>query len=191
MTRKKKICKECGKEKYLFGHGLCENCYNIAQWKKSEKKKSAKRTNSKKSRKRSSKTTYWKNKAWKMFSRYVRARDASASGVVVCCTCGRRMTWQGKGNCHAGHYISRRYLGTFLDERNVHGQCAYCNKFRHGAESDYETFLKLKYGDQVIEELKIKSKAKVKRSWLDWKAFADFYKEEGDMMIQVKGLIEK
>ena len=27
IPRKKKICKGCGKEKYLFGHGMCKFCY--------------------------------------------------------------------------------------------------------------------------------------------------------------------
>lgn len=28
VTRKKKICKECGDIAYIFGHGLCTPCYN-------------------------------------------------------------------------------------------------------------------------------------------------------------------
>lgn len=29
ISRKKKKCKECKEEKYLFGHGLCKECYSV------------------------------------------------------------------------------------------------------------------------------------------------------------------
>lgn len=28
IERKKKICKNCKDEQYIFGHGLCKSCYN-------------------------------------------------------------------------------------------------------------------------------------------------------------------
>ena len=42
IKRKKKICKCCGEEKYLFGKGLCSYCYNL-QFSKPIKKVSEKR----------------------------------------------------------------------------------------------------------------------------------------------------
>ena len=31
IPRKKKICKSCGNEKYIFGKGLCDYCYKTKQ----------------------------------------------------------------------------------------------------------------------------------------------------------------
>ena len=42
IPRKKKICKGCGNEKYIFGKGLCDYCYNL-QFSKPIKKVSEKR----------------------------------------------------------------------------------------------------------------------------------------------------
>ena len=42
IQRKKKICKGCGNEKYIFGKGLCDFCYNL-QFSKPIKKVSEKR----------------------------------------------------------------------------------------------------------------------------------------------------
>jgi len=39
IARKKKTCKGCGKQKYLFGHGMCKYCYGKKQAAKQTKKK--------------------------------------------------------------------------------------------------------------------------------------------------------
>ena len=44
IPRKKKICKGCGNEKYIFGKGLCSFCYNKTQKKIKQISESYKQT---------------------------------------------------------------------------------------------------------------------------------------------------
>lgn len=98
-------------------------------------------------------------KADKYFSIYIRRRDADEWGEVKCCTCSNRGHWK-LFDC--GHFIPRGKLATRYDERNCHSQCAHCNRFLNGNLVKYEIFLRSKYGNEVVEELKIKSKESVK-----------------------------
>jgi hypothetical protein len=43
----------------------------------------------------------------RVFSEYVRLRDADDNGWVRCITCGNAYPWKGTSNLHNGHYISR------------------------------------------------------------------------------------
>jgi len=38
IKRKKKVCKSCGHQKYLFGRGMCKFCYGVAAQKKKQSK---------------------------------------------------------------------------------------------------------------------------------------------------------
>ncbi len=62
-----------------------------------------------------------KKKLWKVFSAYIRSRDAN-----ICFTCGRKA--EGSGY-HAGHFIAKSVggLALYFHEDNVHGQCYNCN----------------------------------------------------------------
>lgn len=99
-----------------------------------------------------------KKKAWKVFSPYIRKRDADKNGYVACCTCGRVKHWK-EGD--AGHFIDGRRNSILYDERNVHFQCKPCNgsfinqKFdRHEIKKRYEDFMVKRYGQKVVDELK-------------------------------------
>lgn len=86
--------------------------------------------------------TFWKKKSVppgglqarirvldRVFSEYVRLRLADRNGFVKCMSCGRLLHWQA---CDAGHYVSRRFMGTRWDLRNVWPQCQRCNRFAEG-----------------------------------------------------------
>lgn len=62
-----------------------------------------------------------KKDLWKVFSSYIRQRDAG-----VCFTCGRQA--EGSGY-HAGHFVPKSVggLALYFHEDNVHGQCYNCN----------------------------------------------------------------
>ena len=79
-------------------------------------------------------------------------------GMVTCVTCGAIGPWKGKGEqswgtIHAGHFIPQRRNSILFDERQVHCQCAGCNK-AGGNPSAYEVFMREVYGQDVIDDLR-------------------------------------
>jgi len=83
----------------------------------------------------------------KLFSLFIRRRDALPNGMGRCFTCNRYSLLE------AGHFIRRQHVATRWDERNVHGQCAYCNRWQHGAQAEYYVELVKKYGQATVDEL--------------------------------------
>lgn len=75
-----------------------------------------------------------KNKAWKVFSEYIRRRDADEGGTVRCYTCGALYFWK---QIHAGHAIPGRRNAVLFDAEIVRPQCPRCNIFLGGR---YEIF---------------------------------------------------
>ena len=99
-------------------------------------------------------------------SQYILLRDAIALSpqanlgfeFVRCCTCRKMMSRFAK-NSHAGHFRSKGKgggSGVYFDERNVHAQCDFCNRFEQGNTVEYYPFMLEKYGQEVIDELKCK-----------------------------------
>lgn len=94
-----------------------------------------------------------KQVADKWFSRFIRKRDAIKRGngeEVPCCSCGKWHNWK---DMHAGHWISRRHNIVRYDEKNVHAQCCYCNRFDEGNASGYSQFMLRTYGTEVMDGL--------------------------------------
>ena len=89
-----------------------------------------------------------KGKLWKLFSEYIRR---SSGGV--CYTCGVQKDWR---ELDAGHYEDAGNCGLYLlfDERNVHAQCTYCNRFKHGNKTNYALALTEDYGKNILKQLK-------------------------------------
>ena len=81
-------------------------------------------------RKRSRKLSALRRELDRVFAAWVRARDYP-SGWGRCISCGRERELE------AGHFLPRQHTATRYDERNVHGQCSYCNRWLHGAQADY------------------------------------------------------
>lgn len=103
----------------------------------------------------------------KVFSLYVRQKNADFRGNVKCYTCGKSVNW--KVQCDAGHYIKRSHLGTRWDERNVKPQCKRCNKWLNGNQDEFAKRLVDEYGADILKELwKLKHKIfKPERWWLE------------------------
>lgn len=102
-------------------------------------------------------------KLWKLFSEYVRRRDAykfSKGNIVKCVTCSCTKTWK---EMDAGHFISRSKLAIKFDEKNVNCQCKSCNG-PYGSGKQYEHALAIDrmHGPGTAELLLIKSKTTVK-----------------------------
>ena len=106
------------------------------------------------------------------FSRYIRI-TASIDGVARCVTCGDRDSWKLMDN---GHYISRGKMGVRYDVRNCHVQCRKCNRMKQGNIAQYTAFMKLRYGQSVIDELRDKSRQKIQTYELE--AMIKYYKEK-------------
>ena len=63
----------------------------------------------------------------KVFSRYIRLRDAMPNGYFRCISCGQIKPY-GQADC--GHYHSRRHMSTRLDEDNDHAAGRARNRFQ-------------------------------------------------------------
>lgn len=105
-------------------------------------------------------------------SQYILLRDAiklgqrrpgiqdSSFDCIECCTCGKMMNRFAK-NSHAGHYVPKGMggsSGVYFDERNVHAQCHNCNKWEEGNTIEYTPFMVKTYGQEIIDELRLKHK---------------------------------
>lgn len=84
------------------------------------------------------------------FSKYIRMSACDKNGIAKCCSCGKLDMWQ---NMDAGHFIGRERKMTRWDERNVHPQCRYCNRFKEGRKYEYSKFLNDKYKNEFNNEV--------------------------------------
>ena len=85
-----------------------------------------------------------------VFNAYIRQRDYFWGAGFVCISCGQHKP---KEQMHAGHFYAGTFTATRWDERNVNGQCAGCNTFKHGNLLEYRNGMIRKYGQGVVDEL--------------------------------------
>jgi len=109
-------------------------------------------------------TKYYKARADRLFSLWVRQRDA-VDGVCRCVTCGTPHPWR---SIHAGHFISRGKEATRYNERNCKPQCVSCNTFNQGRQFEYSLYLDKKYGKDTALVIKHLSGMECKRGWFDY-----------------------
>ena len=106
-----------------------------------------------------------------IFSQYIRLKYADKRGMVKCFTCGREYFWK---NIQNGHFQSRRSYATRSEEDNCRPQCLKCNMYDQGRQ--YEFGLKL--GQQLAEEMYIKSREIVKFTTDELIEMIDHYSSE-------------
>lgn len=94
----------------------------------------------------------------KIFSEYIRIRDADSNGYVWCVTCGTAHYWSDGHQVNCGHFIPRGRKATRFDERNCHSQCVRCNLYKGGEWDIYEQRMIEMYGKEAVEELKLKAR---------------------------------
>lgn len=92
--------------------------------------------------------------AWDAFSKFIRLRD----DLNGCFTCPARKPWK---QMQAGHFIPGRHNSVLFDERNCHSQCPSCNVFLHGNMIEYYPRMLEKYGQKVIDELRLRDKREI------------------------------
>jgi tRNA(Ile)-lysidine synthase TilS/MesJ len=86
----------------------------------------------------------------RIFSEFIRLRDADKNGYVRCITCGKVYFWRDIDN---GHYCERARFSTRFNEQNCHGQCKNCNWTHEGQKMIYREKLVELYGAQEVKKL--------------------------------------
>ena len=100
----------------------------------------------------------------RVFSEYIRRRDADEGGTAVCVTCGKLYFWR---DIQAGHWVKRQHRALRWDERNVYPQCAAENLYKNGAMDEMAAHIIRKHGAETIDELLRLKKTSVKHTRAD------------------------
>ncbi|MDR2291874.1 MAG: recombination protein NinG [Prevotellaceae bacterium] len=126
---------------------------------------------------------YYKAKLDKVFSEYIRLRDADDNGHVRCISCNKFVTWK-QADC--GHYVNRQHMALRYDEKNCNAQCRYCNRFCEGNMIGYNEGLIKKYGSDVIEYLKIKKHNECRFTAVEYQLLINMYSNKVKELKQQK-----
>ena len=112
----------------------------------------------------------------RVYSEYIRKKEADADGYCVCVTCGVVRKWNDRMD--AGHYVNRDDWATRYDDKNVHPQCQSCNRFHSGRQSRYAVYLIDRYGTKIIKALDKKSRKVKTFDLTDLKEYVKVWREE-------------
>lgn len=115
-----------------------------------------------------------KNTLDRVFAQFIKARDR-VDNHFICISCA---TPKSIDQFNAGHYFSRGELSIRWSEKNVNGQCIYCNKWKKGNIQGYEKGLIKKYGQGIIQELEIKKAQSKKYARFELQVLIEYYKKE-------------
>jgi hypothetical protein len=124
-------------------------------------------------------------KLWKVFSEFIRLRDANEEGKCKCITCAFTADWN-RFDC--GHGIGRQHKSTKFDERNNHAQCKKCNGFEGGQQAIYKEEVEKRYGKGTWDTLVLKSRQVCKRGKVEIEVMMEYYRNEVKKLKQQKGL---
>ena len=124
----------------------------------------------------------------KVFSEYIRLRDSNDNGWVRCITCGKVHFWSDGHQINCGHFIPRGNYATRYDEKNNHGQCVHCNRWKNGEWLIYEQKLIEMYGLNEVENLKQKARIGGRPDNEMMRQMISEYKEKVKMIKIDKGL---
>lgn len=113
-------------------------------------------------------------KLWKVFSNYIRLRDANTDGNCKCITCGFIGHWQ-RFDC--GHGIPRQHRATKYSEQNNHAQCKRCNAFEGGKREVYKAEVNRRYGPGTWEKLEVASRSTCKIGQFEIDIMTTHYKK--------------
>jgi hypothetical protein len=121
----------------------------------------------------------------KVFSKYIRLRDAMPSGMFRCISCGQ-IKPIGQADC--GHFHSRTHMNTRFDEDNCHAECRYCNRFSADHIIGYRENLIKKIGSQRFTLLEVKAHETKKWSRFELEQLAKYYRARVQMLEKEKGI---
>ncbi len=126
-----------------------------------------------------------KAKLDKIFSEYIRLRDADNNGMVRCISCMKIDHWK---NVDCGHFVNRGHMSTRYNEKNCNAQCRKCNRFDEGNSIGYSRGLIKKYGPGVIDELEVLKHQESHLSDFDYEVLIKHYQKEVKRLKEEKGL---
>lgn len=122
---------------------------------------------------------------WKIYSEYIRIRDADENGYCTCITSGRLIHWK---LCDAGHFISRRHKATKFHEQNVNAQGRFDNRFNAGNQYAYSKAIDQKYGPGTADKILVMSRMTCKRDQFEIDVMTKYYKKLVDELKKEKHL---
>jgi hypothetical protein len=105
-----------------------------------------------------------KAKAWKLFSEWIRRKDADEGGTVECFTSGKLMHWK---DAHAGHGIPGRHNAVLFDPDIVKPQSPVDNIWKGGQYHIFATKLIKEHGMEWWDQKLIDSRKVVKYTAAD------------------------
>lgn len=120
----------------------------------------------------------------RVFSQYIRLRDAMPGGVFRCISCGRILPLE-KADC--GHYFSRRHMSTRFDEDNCNAECSWCNRFNSEHMVGYRENLIRKIGLQRFLLLSVRANETKKWSCFELETLARHYQGKVNELEKEKG----
>jgi hypothetical protein len=124
-----------------------------------------------------------KTKLDRIFSVYIRLRDADKSGYCRCISCNAIHPWK---EMDAGHYVNRFRMSARFDEKNVNAQCRKCNRFDEVNQIGYTRGLIRKYGKGIIDELEMKKHSVSKMTEAEYELLVNHYRVEVEELKKVK-----
>lgn len=99
----------------------------------------------------------------KVFSEYIRLRDADENGYCKCISSGKIDHWE---NMDCGHFINRKHMSLRWSEINCNAQCRSDNRFDEGNLEGYRRGLIVKHGPDIIDKLFL-----AKNTIVKWSSF--------------------
>ena len=121
----------------------------------------------------------------KVFSKYIRLRDAMPGGLFRCISCGKIKPIE-QADC--GHFHSRTHMSTRFDEDNCHAECRYCNRFSADHLIGYRENLIRKIGEQRYLLLEVKAHETRKWSHFELEQLVKYYKALVEKLQKEKGI---
>ena len=121
-----------------------------------------------------------KKKAWKLFSEWIRRKDADEGGTERCYTCEAPKFWR---ELHAGHAIPGRHNAVLLDPEIVRPQCPICNIWKGGMYHVFATKLIKENGMEWWEKKLNASRLAVKYTRGDFETIIEDYKRKLDELV--------
>lgn len=124
---------------------------------------------------------------WKVFSQYIRLRDADENGFCKCITCAVRKFWK-EMDCGHGH--GRQAGAIKYHEWNNHAQCGRCN-LDGGRQDVYKIEVNKRYGPHAWDLLELATrKVFKKRSPVEIKIMTKYFLDKVNAFLKIKPAIK-
>lgn len=134
---------------------------------------------------------FYGSMAWRYFSRTILLYYADEFFSVKCCTCGKPGRISDK-NIHLGHYkkvfdTNNTSFATAFNECNVGPQCYQCNRLASGRPDEMRKWLVRQVGEDLVNQVEIKSRNFCKLDKFQLDIYAKTYKERFKALVKKKG----